>query len=132
MPGGRPTKLTPELIIKAHDYLEPSVWKLDDSVVPTIEGFGLYLGISRDTVYEWEKAHKAFSDITTSIRQEQSKLLINGALGNKFNSTIAKLLLSSKHGYVEKTATDVTTNGESINPDPTLAADYTEFMKGRK
>lgn len=136
--GGRPTKLTPELKEKAKGYIFPAPngdvgWKEEESVIPTVEGFASYLGISRDTAYAWCEIDNDFSDILTEIKSKQGKMLINKSLEGKYNSTIAKLILSSKHGYVEKTAQDVTTGGDKINTgiDPTLATEFTAFLKGK-
>lgn len=120
-PGGRPTVATPDNIEKAEKYLEGG-WK----IVPTVEGMALALGISKESLY----ARDEFSDVMMRLKAMQGDLLINGGLGNHFNPTISKLLLSSKHGYVEKQATDITTKGESINPyDPALADRFSSFLK---
>lgn len=145
MPAGRPVEYNDELLAKAATYLascqdEVRVVGTDKPVVvrtvnlPGIESFALYIGISRETVYDWETKYDEFSDIVRDIRQEQAKRLLNKGLSGEYNPTIAKLILSGKHGYVEKTATDLTTKGESINvePDPKLAAEFTAFMKERK
>lgn len=159
---GRPTKLTPELIELAWSYIMPSYlvngkikepivdtngllqyegenapvvkvgYEMHGDVVPTIEGLAQYIGISRDSVYAWEKDNKDFSDITEGLRQLQAKLLINGALRNDFNATISKLLLSSKHGYIEKSATDITTGGDKLETyNPEMAAEFSQFMKSK-
>lgn len=162
-PGGRPTKLNKAIIELAWTYIIPSYlvdgkiaktvidpnnfinyegedapvikagYEMHGDIVPTIEGFAQYIGVSRETCYAWEREHKEFSDIMDGIRQRQGRMLINGALGNKFNPTISKLLLSSKHGYVEKSATDITTGGEKLSqPDEKLAAEFAEFMKEKR
>jgi hypothetical protein len=110
----RPTKLTPELIEEARKYLK----EIDVSIhtlLPTIEGLALALHINRDTIYQWEKDNKEFSDIVEELRQAQGQKLIQNSILGKYNATIAKLILSGKHGYVEKTETDITSAGESIN-----------------
>lgn len=119
--GGRPTILTPDLMQKAFRYVfvdgQPQVgWKTMGMAIPTIENFALYLGISRETVYAWERENPEFSDIVEAVRQDQASMLVSKGLDGSFNSTIAKLLLSSKHGYVEQSATDVTSKGEKIEP----------------
>lgn len=122
MTVGRPKKLTPELMEEARKYLS----EMDISIhtlLPTIEGLAIALHISRDTVYEWEKENKDFSDIVNQLRADQGQKLIQNALLGKYNATIAKLILSGKHGYVEKTETDVTTNGESLNKVNKLSDD---------
>lgn len=108
--GGRPTKLTPELIVEGQKY----VTELDlsiDTLLPTIEGLARRLYITRETLYQWEKDNKQFSDILENIRQLQAdKLIQNGVLG-RYNPAISKMMLS-KYGYVEKTEQDINHSGE--------------------
>lgn len=94
--GGRPTVATPENVEKAWQYVNGD-WQLDE-VIPTVEGLAVYLRISRETIY----AREEFSDIAREIKEKQSKILVSSGLKGDFNSVIAKLILSSKHGYVEK------------------------------
>lgn len=102
----RPTKLTEELLTKAREHVnsfDVSAYTL----LPTIEGLALELKINRDTIYQWEKENDEFSDIVSEIREKQAQKLIQLALAGKYNASIAKLILSGKHGYVEKTESDV-------------------------
>ena len=115
MAGGRPTKYTPELLIKAHEYVD-GAWQDEGDAVPMIVGLALYCEISKDTVYEWMKHDdKAeFSDIAKRVEQMQEKNLARGGLSNEFNASITKLLLS-KHGYSDKQEIDHTTKGEAVS-----------------
>lgn len=144
----RPTKLTKELLEKAQDY--SLNWKmLDGAVIPTIEGLSLHCNLARSTVYAWceiptefnvpanttpeqlpkwqkectklRQLHAEFSDIVENILLKQSRTLISHGLDGAFNASITKLILSGKHGYVEKQATDLTTNGKDL-PMPILGA----------
>lgn len=104
----RPTKLTPELLAKARKY-ETS------DAIPTIEDFAIYLDVNRSSIYEWKggntKIHAEFSDIVDGILALQAKTLINKGLKGIFNPTITKLILSGKHGYVEKSEVDQNLSG---------------------
>ena len=111
--AGRPTKLTPELKEEAKAYLEELNVSIS-TLLPTVEGMALRLGISRDTIYEWEKQDKQFSDIVNDLRSKQGEKLIQNALAGRYNASIAKLILSGKHGYIEQSATDITTNGKDV------------------
>lgn len=141
--GGRPSKLNKELIDLANEYME-SLKAETNNDLATIEGLALKLSISRDTVYEWENIptsfdvpanltevelkqweesctdkrmlHKQFSDIVSRLRAEQGQKLIQYSLQGKYNPTIAKLILSGKHGYVEKAEQDITSGGEKLTP----------------
>ena len=131
MGKGRPTTYKEEYIDKVDEYLaecqdeEKQVVKqssekydmYDNKLkvnLPTVEGFALWLGIPKRTLYDWKDAHEDFSHSLERIVEEQRKRLLNMGLSGDYNSTIAKLILSSNHGYTEKTATDHTTKGDKI------------------
>jgi DNA-packaging protein gp3 len=69
--------------------------------VPSIEGLAVFLDVSRETIYDWDKKYPEFSDILRKLQAKQTEMLIDGGLSGRYNPTIAKLLLS-KQGYVEK------------------------------
>ena len=115
--GGRPTKLTPELTLKAYDYLKPNF------DLPTIEGLALELDITRDTLYQWEKENEEFSYILGKLRLLQANKLIQKSITGQYNATISKMMLT-KHGYVEKSETDVTSAGERIETNTIVFKDF--------
>ena len=112
---GRPPIFTKELLEKTKDYETNWQTIFPEDRLPTIEGLTLYLNINRSTIYDWisqdTEEMQEFSNIVSSILQKQSKTLINKGLGNEFNSSITKLMLS-KHGYIDKQ--DVTSDGKAI------------------
>lgn len=103
--AGRPSKLTPELVSKAREYITD--FRSNDDVIPTIEGLAYYLGIARSTLYKYEDENDEFSDIAERVKQLQAKMLINGGLKGDFNASIAKVMMS-KHGYSDKQETEIT------------------------
>lgn len=128
---GRPTIYNEEILNKTKEYVanaeDEEVQQLTGMSVkgtelyknklnvkiPTIEGLALYLGISRETVYAWEKEKPEFSDIIAQLRAKQANALISKGLSGDYNPTIAKVLLS-KHGYKEQTEQDITSAGKPI------------------
>lgn len=132
MMAGRPTKLTKEIVEQAQKYLDSTSSVAVQALLPTIEGLALELHISRDTVYEWEKVplaktsnepnaiehnqtielHQQFSDIVSDLRAAQGQKLIQNSLLGRYNATIAKLILSGKHNYVEKSEVDNNIKGD--------------------
>lgn len=147
----RPTKLTPELLEKATGYLATCTDKVvytDKGAMtyvnvelPTLEGFAIYLGIHKDTVQEWCKPkddevvplHYEFSVLVKDVIQEQGKRLINNGLGGLYQPKIAGMMLS-KHGYIEKSESDITTGGEKIQSAvlPELIAEADRLLKEKK
>lgn len=144
---GRPTEYKKEYIDKVDKYLEEhqdeevQVVKNANSEkgydmfvnklkvkLPTIEGFARFIDVNKTSLYEWEKQHPEFSNALDKIRTEQHDRLINSGLSGDYNSTIAKLVLSSNHGYREKS--DVTTDDEPINYDVKALADKIYGTRG--
>ena len=81
--------------------------------LPTIVGFATYLGVSEKSLYNWAKANKYFRIALDKIKNEQKQRLLNSGLSGDYNSTIAKLILSSNHGMKERV--DATTDDKPIN-----------------
>jgi len=133
---GRPTEYKEEYIDKVDEYLKLNVdeevqvvkqantekgYEMYDNKLkvrlPTIEGFAKFIGVNKTSLYEWEKVNQEFSNALGKIRTEQQQRLINMGLSGDYNSTIAKLILSSNHGMSERT--DITSKGEQLIPDQT-------------
>lgn len=121
----RPLEYNEEILTKAQEYLESCE---DEEVergseqrpeytikvkLPTKGGLARYLNVNRDTLYDWSSKYPEFSDIMEALGAEQEDKLINNGLSGDYNPTIAKVLLT-KHGYTDKTETDITSKGESI------------------
>ena len=92
--------------------------------LPTIKEFAIFIDVPYRTLYDWKKEgeeylknqnaeyedfkrleleQKAdFSQALNKIFVEQEQRLLNKGLSGDYNSTIAKLILSSNHGYAEK------------------------------
>lgn len=124
--GGRPTSYNEEMLNKTIEYIEScedeevqeltglsvkgtELYKNKLKVnIPTIEGLAYYIKINKDTLYEWCKVYKEFSDVIDELRAKQAKALVNKGLSGDYNPTIAKVLLT-KHGYregIEQTGKD--------------------------
>jgi len=121
---GRPTKLTPELIQKAKDYLKSCVDTDEDKEhginkkvrLPSIGGLAVALEVRRETLHAWDKEDEEFSNILEQLRAIQEERLINSGLSGDYAPTITKVILT-KHGYRE--GIDQTTNDKDL-PQPIL------------
>lgn len=122
MPAGRPTKYTDEMPAKVDEYLttcvdtyttfhktqgqsSDSYERIKQVNLPSVVGLALYLGVNKTTLYEWAKQHEEFSNAFEKVLAEQEKRLLENGVSGEYNSTIAKLILSSNHGYAEKSET---------------------------
>ena len=117
---GRPTKYTPELLARAHAYLNGE-WDDGVDVVPSHVALFLFLDISRSNGYDWatHDDKQEFSDILDKCMAMQQKILVSKGLSNDFNSAITKLMLG-KHGIHEKSEQDITSNGKEIKNNFTI------------
>lgn len=122
---GRPSKLTPEMIQKAWDYIRTNTEQALEGKgqLPTKERLALTLNVSRQTMDDWKEHSAEFLDILRTLEHLQADMLLQNGLTGKYNPTIAKLLLS-KHGYVEKTEQDTRhtivqpiLNGDSVKKE---------------
>ena len=113
----RPSKYNATILEKAEHYIINYI-KYGDQI-PMIDGLALELGIHRDTVNDWEKKYPEFSDIVRTLMTHQGRKLMNGSLSGEFRERTATLALSSNHGLVAKTETDITSSDGTMKP-PTI------------
>ena len=123
---GRPTLYSEEVVERTWDYIEMCNDSVEQEMIgisakgtelyknklavriPTVEGLASYLGINKDTVYQWCKDHAEYSVIIDTLRSLQADRLLNKGLSGDYNSTFVKLMLV-KHGY--RDAQEVTGGG---------------------
>lgn len=107
-PGGRPTKYRDEFNRELEKYL--SMTGREQTSLPTVEGFSLYLGVSRDSLYEWAKKYPKFSDTLKKIEVRQKQQLVDDGVygGKEVNATIVKLMLMNNHGMRERSSKELT------------------------
>lgn len=104
---GRPTKYTEEMPAKAIEFFSRSPFKYatnDKGEVilttkgqpieviedfPIFEGLASYLGVVVDTIYEWQKVHKDFSEAIKGCRDMQKNFLIQQGLHGRYDRTFA-------------------------------------------
>ena len=116
---GRPTKYNPELQAEADTY----VYRLEElgHVVPSRVGLCCFLGIAKQTSFEWEGIYPEFSATLRDVETLQEHMTLNGGLSGGLNSTIVKLVLAN-HGYSDKQAIDHTSGGETMQSVVVLPA----------
>ena len=112
-PVGRPSKYNNDMQDQADEY----IYRLDElkHAVPSRVGLCCFLGIHKDTSYEWGAKYPAFSDTLKKIETLQEHLALNGGITGLLNPTIVKLLLAN-HGYSDKVSQDHTSSDGSLAP----------------
>jgi len=112
MKVGRPTKYDPRFVEEVDGYLATT--GKEQTTLPTLQGFALYIDCSLDAIEDWKKAYPEFSGALETLKNRQAEQLINDGIygGKEVNSTIVKLLLQNNHGMRERT--DVTSDEKEI------------------
>jgi len=131
---GRPTTYLPEYVGKVDEYLKISEDQYIQSVtknaitgkkeilrrfvvqLPTRGGLAIFLHTTLTALDSWSKKNPEFQVALEKLAKVQERRLLNSGLSGEYNSTIAKLILSSNHGYAEKThqehSGEITVNAE--------------------
>ncbi|EGU0560446.1 hypothetical protein JFN49_000172 [Campylobacter coli] len=95
-----------ELVSKIENYFsEKTVLKeTKESVIfapKTKVGLAVHLGISMQTLNEWEK-DKDFGEIVSQAKQKCEMDILNHSLIGTYTSSVSMFLLKNQHGYVDK------------------------------
>ena len=123
--GGRPTKYTPAILKRAKQYLP----QCNDQIItdeygkvvrvivrlPKLAGLALWLNVSPQTLTRWGDKYKEFWEVINDVNTAQEDRLVDSGLSGNYNPTIAKLIISAKHNYREKS--DVTTDDKPISQE---------------
>ena len=128
-PGGRPPKFADKETLEQTFYN----WKLEFleggryfGDIPDVECFCDYINSYRELLMEYERKPE-FSRTVKQIKNwiyYQKKQL---AMRNKMPAAIFIFDAKNNAGYVEKTETDITTQGESVNQLQVPADKVAEF-----
>ena len=113
----------PIFIDKVNDYLKTT--GRENTSLPTIEGFAVYLDVTKKTLYNWSKDYPKFLHALDKILTIQAKQLIDDGIygGKEINASIVKLLLMANHGMKERTDT---TSGDKPLPTPIYGSKSTK------
>jgi hypothetical protein len=145
--AGRPSKYDDSLCDKVDEYLKQAVDKEmavikqttnNDGTVdikevsrykvqlPTIEGFAIFIDVALSSIYKWANENQIFSESLEKIKKIQKQRLLEEGLAGNYNSTIAKLILSSNHNMRE--GSDITSDGKMITNEPVkiILEDFSE------
>jgi hypothetical protein len=110
-PGGAPSKYNPSMCEDVLEYM-----KQGDSKIAV----AAKLNISRDTLYEWAKEHKEFSDtikrgvdLSQAFWEDLGKELVLAGQGNA-TAWIYNMKCRFREDWADLTKTDITSGGKPI------------------
>ncbi|HEF7700820.1 hypothetical protein C3H41_08820 [Campylobacter jejuni] len=95
-----------ELILKIESYFNERVVlkETKESIIfapKTKVGLAVHLGISMQTLGEWEK-DKDFGEIVSQAKQKCEMDILNHSLIGTYTPSVSMFLLKNQHGYVDK------------------------------
>ncbi|EAI0285911.1 terminase small subunit [Campylobacter coli] len=95
-----------ELVSKIESYFNERVVlkETKESVIfapKTKVGLAVYLGITMQTLNEWEK-DKDFGEIVSQAKQKCEMDILNHSLIGTYTPSVSMFLLKNQHGYVDK------------------------------
>ncbi|HEA8075815.1 TPA: hypothetical protein RXM91_000330 [Campylobacter jejuni] len=95
-----------ELILKIESYFNERVVlkETKESIIfapKTKVGLAVHLGISMQTLGEWEK-DKDFGEIVSKAKQKCEMDIVNHSLIGTYAPSVSMFLLKNQHGYVDK------------------------------
>jgi DNA-packaging protein gp3 len=116
---GRPTKydakycgellrfFNKRVVRERTETVEGKNWSKDTLVreaifFPSFEGFAAKIGVATDTLYEWAKKHKDFSDAMLRARAKQHSLIYEHGMTGYLNPRLAGLFAQSNMGMHER------------------------------
>ena len=73
-----------------------------DGEYRTLERYADSIDVCVDTLHEWKKQHKEFSEAYDRAKNVQKAILIEGGLTGRFNTQFAKFVAINCHGMSEK------------------------------
>ena len=103
LPGGRPTLYDPKYCTEIVAYFDVEPYRevqrenkngqvtfvKEANELPTLAGFAAKLGIARETLFHWGKAHPNFFNAVTRAKAMGERILVTNALLGLYNPQFA-------------------------------------------
>lgn len=122
---GRPTLYDPkyceEIItyfdIEPFEMVEREIIRKDGSVeirqvreaasLPTLAGFAVKLKVCKDTLHEWTRQHKEFSDAVKKAKACQERILLENGMNGSYDKAVAIFALKNLADWKDKIQQEV-------------------------
>lgn len=142
---GRPSKWDPDFVHQLEKYVsqepyrevfENMTYKNGDqreyyrqvpNDYPSVQAFARRQGVHRDTIYEWAKQHKEFSDILKRLEDTKYEFLTVNGLNGNYNASSAIFAKKNELGWRDQQHLDLTTKGRPIVQVPKEIAEKNEL-----
>lgn len=132
--AGRPTKYNDEIQKKSEKYIDIPLFEtyskevvVKDQIqvincerpsgIPSIAGLAVHLGVARDTIYNWAKAHPIFLDTLEDLKVKQENFLEYHGLTRGYDSAFAKFIAVNTTAYRDKVEEKRTVKTIQVNLD---------------
>lgn len=120
MPPGRPTSYRAEYIDELIAYFALTPCEFEErenskgeiqrlaipASLPTLAGFACKIGVHRDTIHAWSKAHPEFSDALKLAKEHQEHILVENGLMGGYDKTFAIFTAKNLINWRDKTETE--------------------------
>lgn len=90
-------------------------WCDEKNVKPAKVGISLWLGCTKETVYEWSRNPQKYGELSDLINMAFNIIEMQYISRAEKYPTANLFLLRTSHGHVEQSKLDITTNGNSVN-----------------
>ena len=119
---GYTTRYDPDVHPKAVDDWCNGAWRgVDGIVCPTIESFCLWVGISKQTILNWQKKdYPGWQGKFDKLKLYCESQLVQSSLGGVVKEQTALRVLSVAYGYNDKTIVDNQSSDGSMSPKATI------------
>ena len=74
---------------------------------PSLTKFATSINVSRETLHEWKRTHKEFSDAFGQAKKIYEDVMVDGAITGLYNAFFTKLVMSNRFDWKEKSETKV-------------------------
>ena len=99
---GRPTKYKEDFPEKVRYYTDNFDTIEEDTVIPTVAGLSLYLGITKQSIYDYAEQYPDFLDSVKYLQSRAEKILVSSTLNRKFAEKFATFYAINCLGYSDK------------------------------
>jgi len=130
--NGRPTKYKPEyceqilaffniertkIILEKFYYKNGDVKEKEVEVaneLPTLQGFAISIGVTRDTLHKWIKKHKKFLYAYKEAKTLQEDFWLQNSIRGLYPGAFTIFAGKNMFGWRDKNETDITSGGEKL------------------